>query len=153
MGPAVKFDDSGLASLNPCLNFYAAHSWNPYLTDKAISMLVFAPTIWLIWIFGRVQVTLMHANCCDSILFCFPGLIQRDALILEFACSFLYKIKDEHRRNSDMRVICTKVRMLGRMVAEVHGRTSPAYSLSDMLCTRMFDHVVEAVDVLTNHSP
>ena len=57
MGPTVKFDDSGLASLNPCLNFYAAHSWNPYLTDKAISMLVFVPTIWLIWIFGRVEVT------------------------------------------------------------------------------------------------
>ena len=61
MGLTVKFDDSGLASLNPCLNFYAAHSWNPYLTDKAISMLVFAPTVRLFWIFGRVEVTDFYA--------------------------------------------------------------------------------------------
>ena len=57
MGPTVKCDDAGLASLNPCLVFYAAHPWNPYLTDKAISMLVSAPTIRLLWIFGRVEVT------------------------------------------------------------------------------------------------
>ena len=97
---------------------------------------------------------LMLAICWYSILFYLPGLtslIQRDELILEFDCSLLYKINDEEdRRNSDMRVIRTKVRMLGRMVAEMQGRTSPAYSLSDMLRPRMFDHVVEAVDVLTN---
>ena len=52
-----------------------------------------------------------------------------------------------------MRVIRTKVRMRGRMVAEVQGRTSPAYLLSDMLHPRIFDHVVEAVDALTNQSP
>ena len=57
MGPTVKCDDAGLASLNPCLVFYAAHPWNPYLTDKAISMLVFSPTIRLFWIVGRVEVT------------------------------------------------------------------------------------------------
>ena len=39
------------------------------------------------------------------------------------------------------------------MVAGVQGRTSPPYFLSDMLRPRMFDHVVEAVDVLTNQSP
>ena len=43
--------------------------------------------------------------------------------------------------------------MLGRMVAEVQGRTSPAYFLSDMLRPWMLDHVVEAVDALTNRSP
>ena len=52
-----------------------------------------------------------------------------------------------------MRVIRTKVRMLGRMVAEVQGRTSPAYSLSEIPRPQMFGHVVEAVDVLTNQSP
>ena len=52
-----------------------------------------------------------------------------------------------------MRMIRTKVRILRRMIAEVQGRTSPAYLLSDMLRPRMFDHVVEAVDVLTNQSP
>ena len=39
------------------------------------------------------------------------------------------------------------------MVAGVQGRTSPPYFLSDMLRPRMFDHVVEAVDLLTNQSP
>ena len=37
--------------------WFSMHPWNPYLTDKAISMLVFAHTIWLFWIFGRVEVT------------------------------------------------------------------------------------------------
>ena len=99
----------------------------------------------------------MHAISWYSFLFYIPGLtslIQRDELILEFARSLLYKIKDEEdRRNSDMWMIRTKVRMLGRMVAEVQGRTSPAYLLSDMLHPRIFDHVVEAVDALTNQSP
>ena len=74
----------------------------------------------------------MHAISWYSFLFYIPGLtslIQRDELILEFARGLLYKIKDEEdRRNSDMRMIRTKVRMLGRMVAEVQGRTSPGSS-------------------------
>ena len=57
MGATAKCDNAGLTSLNPCLVFYAAHPWNPHLTDKGISMLVFALTIWLFWIFGRVEVT------------------------------------------------------------------------------------------------
>ena len=52
-----------------------------------------------------------------------------------------------------MRVIHTKVRMLGRMLAEVQGRTSPAYSLSEMLRRRLFVIVVEAGDAPTNQSP
>ena len=72
-------------------------------------------------------------------------------LIFEFARGFLYTIKDEEdKRNSDMWMIHTKVRMLRIMVAEVQGTTSPAYSLSEMLRPRVFDIVVEAVDALTN---
>ena len=52
-----------------------------------------------------------------------------------------------------MWMIHTKVRMLRIMVAEVQGRTSPVYFLSDMLRPWMLDHVVEAVDALTNRSP
>ena len=57
MNFSIIYGPTGLVSLNPRLVFYADHPWNPYLTDKAISMLVFAPTIWLLWIFGRVEVT------------------------------------------------------------------------------------------------
>ena len=51
-----------------------------------------------------------------------------------------------------MWMIHTKVRMLRIMVAEVQGRTSPVYLLSDMLRPWMLDHVVEAVDALTSRS-
>ena len=51
-----------------------------------------------------------------------------------------------------MQVIHTKVKMLGRMVAEAQEKTCPAYSLSEMLRRPIFDHVVEAVDNLTDKS-
>ena len=53
----LKRNDTWVASLNPCLVFYAAHPWNLYLTNKATSMLELAYTIWQFWIFRRVEVT------------------------------------------------------------------------------------------------